>query len=965
MQNEYIELKGVKVHNLKNISLKIPKNKLVVICGISGSGKSSLAFDTIYAEGQRRYLESLSAYARQFLGGFKKPDVEKIEGLSPTIAVNQKTISSNPRSTVGTITEIYDYLRLLFAHIGKAYCPNCGRQVSSQTPHQIADQITQLALNGWVSIFAPVIVGKKGEHKGVIEEIAREGWPQVRIDGIVYSIEEVKEKTLDKNKFHNIDVLVDRISLKEYQTIETKNRKVTKQEKQALTKRNKKIKQLLKEEKERILDATKKALDIGRGRINVVYQEGNTAKEEIFSQLLTCTKCGISFPKIEPRIFSFNSPYGACGYCQGLGKLLKVDPKLIINENLSLAEGAILPWFSLSRFSLRSLGVPYQKWALEEVANELGFSLNVPFKNLSKEIQEIILYGDTSGITNYEGVIPKMERLYHETDSDYIREEISKYMTEIVCPKCKGARLRKEALSIKIQNKNIYDVCLMPAKEAINFFERLPSHLSKKDREIAKPLSKEIVKRLKFLIDVGVEYINLAREASSLSVGENQRIRLACQLGSGLSGVVYVLDEPTIGLHQRDIDRLVKALKQLVEQKNTVIVVEHDEKVIASADWIIEIGPGAGKYGGKIVFEGTYKQLKKSKTLTGLYLSRKLQVKTKYSAVPPDKETKWLELKGASQFNLKNVNLKIPLGRFVCVAGVSGSGKSTLVIETLAKALLKEIHRRRKIYPGKYKELLGIENLNKVILVDQSPIGRTPRSNPATYTGVFGPIRQIFAKTYQARLKGYSPSYFSFNTKAGRCPACKGEGFQKVEMYFLPDVYVECETCKGKRFTPEVLKVQYNGKSIADVLGLSIEEAKNFFSNIPQIKDKLQLLCDVGLGYLKLGQSATTLSGGEAERIKLAHELSRRDTGRTLYILDEPTVGLHFEDIRKLLIVLRRLVEKGNTVVIIEHNPEVLKEVDWIIELGPEGGDKGGEIVFEGTPEELKKAKTWTAKFLK
>ncbi|MCD6115073.1 excinuclease ABC subunit UvrA [bacterium] len=964
MEKDFIELKGVKVHNLKNISLKIPKNKLVVICGISGSGKSSLAFDTIYAEGQRRYLESLSAYARQFLGGFKKPDVEKIEGLSPTIAVNQKTISSNPRSTVGTITEIYDFLRLLFTHIGKAYCPNCGREVTSQTPHQIAEKISHFAEMGWVSIFAPVIVGKKGEHRGVIEEIAREGWPQVRIDGILYPIEEAKNKTLDKNKFHNIDVLVDRISLKNFKILNLDDKKKTKQERKALAKRNKKLKQILKEEKERILDSTKKALEIGRGRISVVWQEGNKTKEETFSQLLACDKCGISFPKIEPRIFSFNSPYGACSYCQGLGKLLKVDPKLIINEDLSLAEGAILPWFSLSRFSLRSLSVPYQKWALEELAEELGFSLNTPFKKLPKQIQEIVLYGDTSGTTNYEGVIPKMERLYHETESEYIREEISKYMTEIVCPRCNGARLRKEALSIKIAGKNIYEVCLMSAKESIKFFESLPKNLSQKDETIAKPLLREILKRLRFLVDVGVEYINLAREATTLSVGENQRIRLACQLGSGLSGVVYVLDEPTIGLHQRDIERLIKALRQLVEQKNTVIVVEHDERVISNADWIIEIGPGAGKSGGKIVFEGPYNKLKKSKTLTGLYLSKKLKVKTRYPSVPPDDKTKWLELRGASQFNLKKVNLRIPLGRFVCVAGVSGSGKSTLVIETLAKALLKKIHHRKRIQPGKYKEIVGAEHLNKVILVDQTPIGRTPRSNPATYTGVFGPIRQIFAKTYQARLKGYSASYFSFNTKAGRCPACKGEGFQKVEMYFLPDIYVECEVCKGKRFTPEVLKIQYNGKNISDVLEMSIEEAKRFFSNIPQIKNKLQLLCDVGLGYLKLGQSATTLSGGEAERIKLAHELTRRDTGKTLYILDEPTVGLHFEDVRKLLIVLRRLTEKGNTVLVIEHNPEVLKEADWIVELGPEGGDKGGRIVFEGTPAELKKARTWTAKFI-
>ena len=967
MEKDFIELRRVRVHNLKNISLKIPKNKLVVVCGISGSGKSSLAFDTIYAEGQRRYLESLSAYARQFLGGLKKPEAEKIEHLSPTIAVNQKTISANPRSTVGTITEIYDYLRLLFAHIGKPFCPICGREVSSQTPHQIAKKIFELAQNGWVSIFGAVIERKKGEHKGVIEEIAREGWPQIRIDGILYPIDEAKEKNLDKKKFHTIEVLVDRINLKDYKKTLEKNltsKKLTKKEKEALSVKKRKIKHLLKEVEERILDSVKKGLEIGRGRILVLWQEKNQTREEIFSQLLACIKCGVSLPKIEPRLFSFNSPYGACSYCQGLGRLLKVDPKLIINENLSLAEGAILPWYSLSRFSLRSLGVPYQKWQIEEVAEEIGFSMHTPFKNLKAEHKEIILYGDTSGRTDWEGIIPRMERLYHETDSDYIREEISKYMVEVVCPKCKGARLRKEALAIKIDKKNIYEICLLPISKALEFFKNLPEKLTPTQQKIAQPLLKEIQRRLNFLIDVGVEYINLAREASNLSVGENQRIRLACQLGSGLSGIIYVLDEPTIGLHQRDIERLVKALKQLVEQKNTVIVVEHDKKVIENADWIIEIGPGAGRYGGRIVFEGTYKQLLRANTLTAKYLSEKLKVKTDFSKRKIEKDTKWLEAKGARQFNLKNVTLKIPLEKFVCIAGVSGSGKSTLIIETLAKALLREIHHHKKITPGEYDTIEGLENINKVILVDQSPIGRTPRSNPATYTNVFTPIRQLFAKTYQARLRGYNQSYFSFNTKFGRCPACNGEGFKKVEMYFLPDVYVECEVCKGKRFTPEVLKVEYNGKNIADILDMEIQEAFQFFKHIPQIKDKLQLLCDIGLGYLKLGQSSTTLSGGESQRIKLVHELSRRETGKTLYILDEPTVGLHFDDIKKLLIVLRRLVEKNNTVIVIEHNPEVLKEADWIIELGFEGGDRGGRIVFEGEPFKLLKKRTWTARFL-
>ena len=962
MEQDFIQLKGVKVHNLKNIELKIPKNKLVVICGISGSGKSSLAFDTIYAEGQRRYLESLSSYARQFLGGLKKPDVEKIEGLSPTVAVNQQTVSHNPRSTVGTITEIYDYLRVLFANIGQPFCPNCGRKITSQTPLEIAQKIFELSKNGWVSIFASVISGKKGEHKGVIEEIYREGWPQIRIDGILYSIEEAREKTLDKNRFHNIEVLIDRFSGKMSKGAMSQSN-LSKKEREAKKLKAKRVKRLEKELKARILDSTKKGLMMGKGRIMVVYQTKGQAREIIFSQLFSCPVCGISLPKIEPRLFSFNSPYGACPKCQGLGKLLKIDPRLILNPNLSISEGAILPWFSLSRFSRRALGAPYQKWQLEELAQLYNFSLDVPFGSLPKHIQELVLFGDKSGKTNFEGIIPRMERIYHETDSDYIRNEIAKYMTELVCPVCHGARLRPEALSIKIQGKNIYQITEMSIQENRRFFEKLPQYLKENQKKVANPLIKEILKRLKFLIDVGVGYISLSREATTLSVGENQRIRLACQLGSGLSGVVYILDEPTIGLHQRDIHRLVGALKQLVALKNTVIVVEHDQRVIEQADWIIEIGPGAGNKGGKIVFEGPYKKLLMSKTITGLYLSGKLKVKTNFKPSLPSKETKWLVLKGAEQFNLKNVTLKLPLGKLICIVGVSGSGKSTLIIEVLAKALLSKINRQ-KVVPGKYKEIIGQEFLNKVVLVDQSPIGRTPRSNPATYTNVFGPIRDIFAKTYQARLRGYNASYFSFNTKLGRCPACLGEGFKKVEMYFLPDIYVECEVCHGKRFTPEVLKVQYNGKSIADVLDMSVDEAKNFFANIPQVRNKLQLLYDIGLGYIKLGQSSTTLSGGEAQRIKLADELSRRDTGRTLYILDEPTVGLHFDDIKKLLMILRKLQSKGNTVVVIEHNPDVIKEADWIIELGPEGGNQGGKIIFSGSPDALKKAKTWTAKFL-
>ncbi len=954
------------MHNLKGVDLKIPKNRLVVICGISGSGKSSLAFDTIYAEGQRRYLESLSSYARQFLGGLKKPDVDKIEGLSPTIAVNQKTISSNPRSTVGTITEIYDYLRLLFAHIGKAYCPECNRPVSSQAPHQISEKIYNAALNGWVSIFAPVVSGKKGEHKGIIEEIDRDGWPQIRINGILYPIEEAREKMLDKKKAHNIDILVDRTTLKEYQIISLSNKgAVGKKEKQAISRRNDKIKQIFKEEKERILDSTKKGLEIGKGRISVVFGQNNQAKEEIFSQLLSCPNCDVSFPKIEPRLFSFNSPYGACDLCQGLGMLLKADPDLIISPSLSINEGAILPWFALSRFSLRSLNVYSQKFAIEELAHNHNFSLDEPFSEISEKNQNLILYGERSERTNHDGVIPRMEKVYHETASDYVREELSRYMQETVCPKCRGARLRRESLSIKIKNKNIYEIALDSISENLKFFEELPKSLSFSEQKISQPLIREIIHRLHFLIDVGVEYINLKREAASLSVGENQRIRLACQLGSGLSGVIYVLDEPTIGLHQRDINSLVGVLRRLVDQKNTVIVVEHDRRIMESADWIVEIGPGAGISGGKLVFEGKYKEIIRSKTITGLYLSGKLKVQTKKTEDEKESKINWLELRGANQFNLKSVNLKIPLEKFVCVAGVSGSGKSTLVIETLARALLRDFYRQKRIMPGNYLKIAGREFLNRIVMVDQSPIGRTPRSNPATYTGVFTPIRKLFTQTHQARMKGYNQTYFSFNTKLGRCPICAGEGFKKIEMYFLPDIYIECDVCGGKRFAPEVLKIQYNSKSISDVLGSSIEEAKNFFSSIPVIKDKLQLLCDVGLGYLKLGQSANTLSGGESQRIKLAYELSKRETGKTIYILDEPTVGLHFEDIKKLLNILRRLSQKGNSVLVIEHNPDVIKESDWIIELGPEGGEKGGRIVFQGTVDQLKKSGTWTAKFLK
>lgn len=972
MDSDYIELSGVKVHNLKNINLKIPKDKLVVICGISGSGKSSLAFDTIFQEGQRRYLESLSSYARQFLGGLKKPDVEKISGLSPTIAVNQKTISSNPRSTVGTLTEIYDYLRLLFAHVGHAYCPKCGKPVSAQTPDNMAERIYKRALETEVTIVAPIVRAKKGQHQGILEEIYRGGWPQIIIDGITYGSEEAKDKILDKQKSHTIGVPIDKFDLKNYaQKPGADKKQMSKTEAEAMAAKKKKLENFLKDEKERILSSVKKALEMGKGRLLINYYPGKSAaakgsgavREELFSSYFSCLECQVSLPDIEPKIFSFNSPFGACKTCQGLGKLAKVNRELILNPRLSLNQGAILPWFSLGRWSLRTLGVPYQKWSLQNLSEKEHFSLDEPFQNLPEHIQELVLYGNKS-YADYEGIITRMERAHLETSSEYLRSEISKYMSEITCPACKGARLSPEALSVKIGGKNIHEVCAMPVHDEISFFKNLENSLTEKEKEIAPNLLREIRKRLSFLVEVGVDYIDLAREATTLSVGENQRIRLACQLGSALSGVVYVLDEPTVGLHQRDVDRLIGALKKLKELKNTVIVVEHDEQVIQAADWVIEIGPGAGVNGGKVVYEGTPKQLLRANTLTGKYLSGRMTISTGFKKREVSERTLWMNLEGATQFNLKNVDLKIPLGKLVCVCGVSGSGKSTLVIDTLSSILMRDIMNARTV-PGKYVQLTGIERLNKAVLVDQSPIGKTPRSNPATYTGVFNHIRELFTGTRDSQMRGFTPGHFSFNTQKGRCAACQGEGFQKVEMYFLPDVYVECEVCHGQRFTAEVLSAKFHDKNIADVLNMSVDEAKAFFSDIPVIRDKIELLSDIGLGYLKLGQSAPSLSGGEAQRIKLASELAKRDTGRTVYILDEPTVGLHFDDAKKLLTILRRLVEKGNSVIIIEHNLDIIKESDWVIEIGPEGGDKGGKIIFEGTPGDLAKADTWTAKFLK
>jgi len=939
MKRDFIKIRGARVHNLKNINLDIPKNKLVVITGVSGSGKSSLAFDTLYAEGQRRYVESLSAYARQFLGVMQKPDADKIEGISPSISIDQGGLGHNPRSTVGTMTEIYDYLRLLFARVGIPHCPKCHRVVSSQTIDQILDQILNLIKRSKekereILILGPVVRGKKGEHKEILEEIEKAGFVRVRIDGEVKRIEEAKEEVLDKNKKHSIEVVVDRL--------------LTGQE----------------VERDRIADSVETALRLGKG---VVIASFGKKEDFIFSEQFACEHCGISLPPLEPRLFSFNSPYGACPECQGLGKKLEVDPDLCIpDKSLSIAEGAILPW---ARASHKIGRQGYFWWQLRNLAEDYGFSLYVPIRELSKEVLSVILYGDE----NFEGVIPSLERKYWETESEAAREEIRRYMVEKLCERCKGKRLREEALAVKVAGKSIDEIVEMDAAESRDFFEKVMDSFSRKSssmislshHKIASPLIKEIISRLQFLNDVGLDYITLAREADSLSGGERQRTRLATQIGSRLTGVLYILDEPSIGLHPRDQKRLIDTLKKLRDLGNSVIVVEHDSQTILSADWVIDIGPGAGKNGGRVVFEGTPKQLLRSHTLTGDYLSGRKKIEIEKTAESQKKANRFLVIKGAGEHNLKNIDVKIPLGKFVCVTGVSGSGKSTLVNDILAKALYQRFYRSKE-KPGKYDRILGVEFLDKVVLVDQSPIGRTPRSNPATYTGVFSYIRDIFAKTKEARIRGYRPGRFSFNVKGGRCEACEGQGFKKVEMYFLPDVYVVCQECQGKRYNKETLEVEYRGKNIAEVLEMTVKEALNFFRDIPGLREKLQTLYDVGLGYIELGQPAPSLSGGEAQRVKLATELSKKATGKTLYILDEPTTGLHPDDIKKLISVLRRLVEKNNTVLTIEHNLDFIKNADWIIDLGPEGGDKGGYIVAEGTPAQISKnTNSYTGRYLK
>lgn len=969
---EFIKIKGARVHNLKNVSLDIPKNKLVVITGLSGSGKSSLAFDTIYAEGQRRYVESLSAYARQFLGVMDKPDVDSIDGLSPAIAIDQKSVSKNPRSTVGTITEVADYLRLLFSRIGKPYCPKCGHTISRQSPGFIAEQILKFPVGEQIMILGPLVSAKKGEHKGVLEQAQKAGFVNVRVDGVVHRLEEALALELDKQKKHSIEVVIDRVMVPEKDD---------------------------RDERARIIDSIETALKVGKGAMIVNKSSGEVIKSSseqmtkgkstqslnhsitkslkndlVFSELFACKECGLSLPTIEPRLFSFNSPFGACPECQGLGSKLEIDPKLVMpNPRLTLAEGAIKPWATASHRVGRQ---GYYYWLISKLAEAEGFSLNIPVGELPKESVKKVLYGEAKN--DYEGVIPNLERRWKETDSDFARAEIEKYMLIKECPACQGTRLRPEALAVKINQTDISQVSAMSIGAAKQYFNDLK--LNAGDQEIARPIIKEIIKRLNFLIDVGLDYLTINRESTTLSGGEAQRIRLATQIGSGLAGVVYILDEPSIGLHQRDLARLITTLEQLRDLGNTVVVVEHDEQTIRSADWVVDVGPGAGVHGGKIMFAGTPAQLLKSDCLTGQYLSGKKTVansgERKDKKLPhlwgegkktaaKENQPAYLEILGATEHNLKNINVKIPLGHFVAVTGVSGSGKSTLVNDILAASLTRDFHGAHS-QPGEHKALLGADNLDKVIVVDQSPIGRTPRSNPATYTGLFTPIRDIFSQTQEAKIRGYQAGRFSFNVKGGRCEACEGDGVKKIEMYFLPDVYIECEECHGQRYNRETLEIEYKGKNIAQVLALPVDEAYDFFKNIPQLEAKLRTLKEVGLGYMKLGQSSTTLSGGEAQRIKLATELARRDTGRTLYILDEPTTGLHFDDIRRLLGVLQELVRRGNSVLVIEHNLDVVASADWVIDLGPEGGEKGGYIVAQGTVGDIiKNKKSYTGKYLK
>lgn len=924
--NDYIIIKGAKEHNLKNIDLKIPKNKLVVITGLSGSGKSSLAFDTIYAEGQRRYVESLSAYARQFLEQLQKPDVEHIEGLSPAIAIEQRTAGGSPRSIVATQTEIHDYLRLLFARIGKPHCYKCGKPIQKQTSEEIVERILALPPNDKIYILSPVVRGKKGQYQALFKRLLKEGFARVRVDGKIFELQE--EIKLARFKLHTIEIVVDRIVVSA-------------------------------QYKKRITDSVETSIKYSLGYV-VIYDEIQR-KEFLFNTQMSCPTCGISFGDLEPRLFSFNSPYGACDACHGLGTKLEFDVDLIIpDKKKSLQEGAIEAWRRGSRGYIM-----YHRALLRELAQELDFSLATPFKQLPTNIKSIILYGSSNVWVwdkPFEGVIPRLERLFQTTDSDYIKEEISKYMSKLPCPECKGARLKKESLSVYVNNKSIWDVIRLSIGQCLDFFSTLK--LNPYEEKIAHHLIREIVKRLTFCIDVGLPYLSLDRLSSSLSGGEAQRIRLATQLGSALSGVIYILDEPTIGLHPYHDAKLIQTLKTLRDLGNTILVVEHDEQMINNSDWLIDLGPGAGIHGGRVIYSGEQKEIANANTLTAKYLrgEEKIPLPSKRRTY---RDKKYLLIKGAREHNLKNIDVKIFLEVLVCITGVSGSGKSTLIEDIVYRALAKALYNTNE-KPGRHSRIEGLKLIDKVIIVDQSPIGRTPRSNPATYTGVFTHIRDLYSKLPESRMLGFKPARFSFNVSGGRCDACHGEGTKKIEMHFLPDVYVPCEICAGKRFNRQTLEVQFKGKNINDVLEMSVDEAFEYFANFPQIKNILLTLKDVGLCYIKLGQAATTLSGGEAQRIKLASQLRKKATGRTLYILDEPTIGLHFDDVRKLLGVLQRLVDRKNTVIIIEHNLDVIKCADYIIDLGPEGGDAGGYIVAAGSPEEIvNNPSSYTAAFIK
>ncbi len=928
-----IRVKGARIHNLKNINITIPRNKFVVITGISGSGKSSLAFDTLYAEGQRRYVESLSAYARQFLGMMDKPDVDEINGLSPAIAIQQRTAAKNPRSTVGTVTEIYDYLRVLFARIGTPYCHKCGRKIQSQTTDQIVDAILEIPKGSKIEILAPVIRGRKGEYKDFLVRLKRRGYVRARVDGTMYEIEKIP--ALERYKKHTIEIIIDRISIKEGI-------------------------------RKRLADSVEMGLREANGILITLI---NGKDSVTFSQKLACVHCGISYPEISPRMFSFNSPYGACQTCDGLGTKMEIDPKRVIpNPKLTLNEGAV------AHYGMHS---NWRRSKLRALSAEMKFSLDTPFDKLPTKVRKVILHGDDIPITikyvrsdgtgrgefddYFEGVVPELMRRYRETSSQAIRQWIEDFMTITECPTCNGTRLRPESLAIKIGNKNIAQVTDLSIKQALDYFGNL--RLSMTEQKVAGEMIKEIKRRLSFLVSVGLDYLTLARTTETLAGGEEQRVRLATQIGSGLVGVLYILDEPSIGLHQRDNKRLLNTLQALRDLGNTVLVVEHDAETILSADHIIDLGPGAGEAGGYVVATGTPEKISRSrKSITGQYLAGRKKIE-----IPEErreKQQRKLVINGAAANNLKSINVEIPLGLLVVITGVSGSGKSTLIVDTLFRALAQEYYHS-KYPPGKFKEILGLKYIDKVINIDQSPIGRTPRSNPATYTSAWTPIRELFAQLPESKVRGYRPGRFSFNVPGGRCEQCEGDGVLRIEMHFLPDVHITCDACHGRRFNRETLDIRYKSKNISDILKMSVSEALDFFQNIPRIKRKLKLLYDVGLGYVKLGQSATTLSGGEAQRIKLSKELSKIATGKTLYILDEPTTGLHFEDVKLLLRVLNRLVDKGNTVIVIEHNLEVIKCADWIIDLGPEGGDEGGEVVCTGSPEEIIKVRnSYTGQFL-